>query len=53
MPPTPTAADKLPLDRIKLPRGFSAEVWAHSMPGARTMIQGPKGSYFVGSHFRC
>ena len=49
VPPTLTAVDKLPLDKIKLPKGFSAEVWAHSMPGARTMIQAPKGTYFVGT----
>lgn len=49
VPPTVTAADRLPLGQIKLPRGFSAEVWAHSMPGARTMIQGPKGTYFIGT----
>ena len=49
VPPTVTAVEKLPLDKIKLPKGFSAEVWAHSMPGARTMIQGPKGTYFVGT----
>ena len=49
VPPTVTAVEKLPLDKIKLPRGFSAEVWAHSMPGARTMIQGPKGTYFIGT----
>ena len=49
VPPTVTAVEKLPLDKIKLPRGFSAEVWAHSVPGARTMIQGPKGTYFIGT----
>jgi glucose/arabinose dehydrogenase len=49
VPPTVTAVERLPLSQIKLPRGFSAEVWAHSIPGARTMIQGPKGTYFVGT----
>jgi glucose/arabinose dehydrogenase len=49
IPPTVTAVEKLPVDKIKLPRGFSADVWAHSMPGARTMIQGPKGTYFIGT----
>ena len=47
VPPTVTALDKLPIDRIKLPAGFKAEVWAHGMPGARSIIQGPKGAYFV------
>ena len=49
IPPTVTAVERLPLAQIKLPKSFSAEVWAHSMPGARTMIQGPKGTYFVGT----
>lgn len=49
IPPTVTAVERLPLAQIRLPRGFSAEVWAHSMPGARTIIQGPKGTYFVGT----
>ena len=47
VPPMVTALDKLPLDRIKLPAGFKVEAWAHGMPGARTIIQGPKGTYFV------
>ncbi len=49
VPPTITAVEKLPLDKIKLPKGFAAEVWAHSMPGARTIVQGPKGTYFIGT----
>ena len=49
VPPTVTSVEKLPVSKIKLPRGFSAEVWAHSMPGARTMIQGPKGTFFIGT----
>ena len=47
VPPTVTPLDKLPVGRVKLPAGFKAEVWAHGMPGARTIIQGPKGTYFV------
>jgi glucose/arabinose dehydrogenase len=48
-PPTPTPADKLPLDKIKLPPGFKAEVWSHGHPGARTMAMGPKGTIFMGT----
>src|SRR5688572_30671271 len=36
VPPTVTAVDKLPLDKIKLPPGFKAEVWSSGHPGART-----------------
>jgi glucose/arabinose dehydrogenase len=48
-PPTPAPADKLPLDKIKLPAGFKAEVWSSGHPGARTMVEGDKGTIFMGS----
>jgi glucose/arabinose dehydrogenase len=48
-PPTVTPADKLPVDMLKLPAGFKAEVWSHGHPGARTMVMGPKGTVFMGS----
>ena len=48
-PPTPAEASKLPVDKIKLPAGFKAEVWSSGHPGARTMVQGPKGTVFMGS----
>ena len=49
LPPTPTPADKLPLDKIKLPAGFKAEVWSSGHPGGRTMVEGDKGTIFMGS----
>ena len=49
VPPTATAVDKLPLDKIKLPAGFKAEVWSSGHPGARTMVMGDKGTMFMGS----
>jgi glucose/arabinose dehydrogenase len=48
-PPTATAEDKLPVDKIKLPPGFKAEVWSHGHPAARTMVMGPKGTIFMGT----
>ncbi len=48
-PPTVTPADKLPLDKIKLPAGFKAEVWSSGHPAARTMVEGPKGTIFMGT----
>jgi glucose/arabinose dehydrogenase len=48
-PPTPAAVDKLPLDKLKLPQGFKAEVWSNGHPGGRTMVMGPKGTVFMGS----
>ena len=48
-PPIATAVDKLPLDKIKLPAGFKAEVWSSGHPAARTMVLGDKGTMFMGT----
>jgi glucose/arabinose dehydrogenase len=48
-PPTATPLDKIPVDKIKLPAGFKAEIWSHGHPGARTMVMGSKGTMFMGS----
>lgn len=42
-------AQRLPVDRIRLPTGFAIEVYAHDVPGARSMTQGPEGVLFVGT----
>jgi glucose/arabinose dehydrogenase len=39
------------INRLKLPPGFQAEVWASGIPNARTMAFGDKGTVFVGSRF--
>lgn len=39
----------LPLDRIKLPKGFQIEVYSDKVPGARAMTLSPSGTLFVGS----
>ncbi len=46
---TVTPRDQLPLSAIRLPEGFSAEIYAHGMPGARMMAEGPNGTIFAGS----
>ena len=48
-PPLPTAAARLPLDKLKVPAGFKLEVFASGMPNARSMALGSKGTVFVGS----
>src|SRR5580700_4897788 len=48
-PPLPTAADKLPISKFKLPPGFNIEVYAAGMPNARSLALGDKGTVFVGS----
>jgi len=49
--PIPTAADKLPVAKLKLPPGFKAEVWASDILDARGLRQGDKGTVFVSSLF--
>src|SRR5258706_3857870 len=46
-PPLPTPADKLPLDQLKVPKGFKLEVWAAGIANARTLKLGDKGTVFV------
>lgn len=51
-PPVPTPASRLPVDKIKLPPGFKAEVWASGVFDARGLRQGDNGTVFVSSLFR-
>jgi glucose/arabinose dehydrogenase len=44
-----TAASRLPLDRIKMPPGFSIAVFSDQVPGARSMARSPKGILYVGT----
>ncbi len=43
------SAQKLPLEKIKLPPGFEISVFADNVPNARAMALGDKGTLFVGS----
>src|SRR6476646_2301453 len=49
--PIPTAPDKLPTSKFKLPPGFKVETWASGVLDAREMRQGDKGNIFVSSLF--
>ena len=49
--PIPTAPDKLPTARFKLPPGFKAETFAAGILDARELRQGDKGNIFVSSLF--
>jgi glucose/arabinose dehydrogenase len=51
-PPLPTAADKLPVNLLKVPKGFKIELWASGVPNARSLRQGDKGTVFVGSRLQ-
>ena len=46
---TACAQDAPPLDRVKLPPGFSIEVFATGVKDARSMALGDKGTLFVGT----
>lgn len=49
--PIPTAPDKLPTKKFKLPPGFKVETWASGVLDARELRQGDKGNVFVSSLF--
>ena len=46
-PPIPTAADKLPVAELKLPKNFHLEVFASGVGNARSLRVGDKGTVFV------
>jgi glucose/arabinose dehydrogenase len=43
------AGRTLPLDRIRMPPGFSITLFAGDVPGARSLARGAKGTIFVGT----
>ncbi len=46
---TVTPLSEIPVDKIKVPKGFHVEVWAHGMPGVRMMTRGSKGTVWAGT----
>src|SRR6266545_2462060 len=48
-PPAPKAPGEILVDKIKLPTGFKASLWAHGLNNARMMTWGDKGTLFVSS----
>lgn len=46
-PPFPTAADKLQLGQLKMPKGFKIDVYLSGIPNARSLRMGDKGTVFV------
>ena len=46
---TATAAADIPISKLKLPPSFKAEIWVSGMPGARAIVQGDNGKYYVGT----
>jgi glucose/arabinose dehydrogenase len=48
-PPAPLAAEKIAVNKIKVPQGFKVELYASGMSNARAMARGSKGTLFVSS----
>lgn len=48
-PPAPMPGKDIPVDRIKVPPGFKASLWADGISNARAMTWGEKGTLFVSS----
>src|SRR5258707_8482864 len=48
-PPAPAAASEIPVDKIKVPRGFKVSLWASGINNARAMVWGDNGTLFVSS----
>lgn len=46
---TVTPASDIPVQNLKLPPGFKAEIWATGAPGARAMARSPSGKIYVGT----
>ncbi len=46
---TETPASEIPIGKLKLSKGFKAEIWASGMPGARAMARGPGGKIYIGT----
>ena len=47
---TETPASEIPIDKLKLPKGFKAEIWASGLPGGRAMAFSDSGrKVYVGT----
>jgi len=49
VPSTITPVEKIPVDNLRLPASFKAEIFSHGHPGGRTMVRGDKGTIFMGT----
>jgi len=46
---TETPASEIPIDKVKLPKGFTAEIWSTGHPGGRAMARGESGKIYLGT----
>ncbi len=46
---TATPASEIPVQNLRLPPGFKAEIWSSGTPGVRAMARAPGGKVYVGT----
>ncbi len=46
---TATPISDIPLNNLKLPPGFKAEIWSHGTPGVRAMARADNGKIYAGT----
>jgi glucose/arabinose dehydrogenase len=46
---TETPRSEIPIEQLRLPKGFSVEIWATGIPGGRAMARGDKGKIYLGT----
>ncbi|MDP3708633.1 MAG: PQQ-dependent sugar dehydrogenase [Polaromonas sp.] len=46
---TATPESDIPIDKLKLPPGFKAEIWSTGTPGIRAMARGDSGKIYAGT----
>jgi glucose/arabinose dehydrogenase len=46
---TETPASDIPIDKVKLPKGFTAGIWSTGHPGGRAMARGESGKIYLGT----
>ena len=46
---TETPASEITIDKVKLPKGFTAEIWSTGHPGGRAMARGDSGKIYLGT----
>ena len=49
---TETPASEIPIDKLKLPKGFKVEIWATGLPGARAMTMNDDQTQDLRRHAR-
>jgi len=46
---TETPASEIPVNKLRVPKGFKVEIWSTGTPGGRAMARGDKGKIYMGT----